>query len=623
MAESPILGAFGVSRSTNAADAQEINLFLEVIESKDGKSPGYLLMTPGLDRLLTCGPGPQRGLHVMGELMYAVSGPQLWAITPALVATFLGYLSTSTGPVSMIDNGTQLAVFDGYAGYLTTAELVAAGGKPLTGGVIATAAAPPYPGGTLYAVGDTVTLQQQGGVQSMTAIITITAVQTITYSVTVNGITTTATYEGVATAFSVTQPGLFSGTPTTFTQNTTSGSGAGITITTPTFGASTKVGPILLPFTGFPSMASYQDGFGVVGVADTTSWYQSDLDDLSNWQALNFSKADATPDALVGIIDLAREFWLMKETHIEIWVNAGVAGFTFQRATGVFIESGLAAPASLVKTGQVLLWLGQNSSGDRFVAMSEGYSPVRKSTHEIEQELAKYTVVNDAIAYAYQQEGHVFYVLTFPTADTTWVLDLTTSAKMGYPCWHQRASYSNGEYSRHISNCFARFLVSGSTYFPKGVELSTYPAQELATPAGLTGLPATFTTAVFTTWLYMPDVAGKAGLIFSNQANDAGPPNGGLQIEMFNDLTHTPQIIVNAYDASATAIVQATFNFSGWSDWVWLGISIDTQTQILQVYAGQGGTQAPVPATTEVWSSTNPIAAVATQPWHLIPASAP
>jgi hypothetical protein len=42
-------------------------------------------------------------------------------------------------------------------------------------------------------------------------------------------------------------------------------------------------------------------------------------------------------------------------------------------------------------------------------------------------------VVSDAIGYTYTEEGHEFYVLILPTADATWVYDLTT----GY--WHQRA----------------------------------------------------------------------------------------------------------------------------------------------------------------------------------------
>jgi hypothetical protein len=144
----------------------------------------------------------------------------------------------------------------------------------------------------------------------------------------------------------------------------------------------------------------------------------------------------------------------------------------------------------------------------------------------------------------------------------------------------------------------------------------------LATASGLTGLPASFSTALFSAWLYMPDSDGLGGLIFSNQTADAGPANGGLQVQIYNDATNTPQIVVNAYDASAAAIVQATYDFTGWSEWVWLAISIDTSAQILQVYVNAGDGDVALAPATEVWTSTNPIAAAASQPWHLTPASA-
>ena len=70
--------------------------------------------------------------------------------------------------------------------------------------------------------------------------------------------------------------------------------------------------------------------------------------------------------------------------------------------------------------------------------------------HAIEERKVK--TIADAIAFAYQQEGHVFYVLTFPTGDATWVLDLTTTEKIGYPVWHQRAAFGNGVFSRWWAN---------------------------------------------------------------------------------------------------------------------------------------------------------------------------
>jgi hypothetical protein len=59
--------------------------------------------------------------------------------------------------------------------------------------------------------------------------------------------------------------------------------------------------------------------------------------------------------------------------------------------------------------------------------------------------------MSDAIGYTYQQDGHSFYVLIFPTADTTWVYDLATQA------WHERAGWVNGSFTRHRSNCQMAF----------------------------------------------------------------------------------------------------------------------------------------------------------------------
>jgi hypothetical protein len=57
--------------------------------------------------------------------------------------------------------------------------------------------------------------------------------------------------------------------------------------------------------------------------------------------------------------------------------------------------------------------------------------------------------MSDAIGYTYQQDGHAFYVLIFPTAQTTWVYDVATGA------WHERAGWLNGNFVRHRSNCQA------------------------------------------------------------------------------------------------------------------------------------------------------------------------
>jgi hypothetical protein len=47
------------------------------------------------------------------------------------------------------------------------------------------------------------------------------------------------------------------------------------------------------------------------------------------------------------------------------------------------------------------------------------------------------------VAFTYQQDGHSFYVLSFPTVGKTWAYDAAANA------WHERAGFDNGEYVRY------------------------------------------------------------------------------------------------------------------------------------------------------------------------------
>ena len=58
-----------------------------------------------------------------------------------------------------------------------------------------------------------------------------------------------------------------------------------------------------------------------------------------------------------------------------------------------------------------------------------------RDTDNREQLISKMPKIGDAIGYCYQQEGHMFYVLNFLTAEKTFVYDLITGL------WHQRAYY--------------------------------------------------------------------------------------------------------------------------------------------------------------------------------------
>jgi hypothetical protein len=93
-----------------------------------------------------------------------------------------------------------------------------------------------------------------------------------------------------------------------------------------------------------------------------------------------------------------------------------------------------------------IYWLGKDARGQGMVFRASGYIGQRVSTHAIEWQMQEYANIGDAVGYTYQQDGHSFYVLNFPTANTTWVFDAATGA------WHERASFALGQFNRHRAN---------------------------------------------------------------------------------------------------------------------------------------------------------------------------
>jgi hypothetical protein len=175
------------------------------------------------------------------------------------------------------------------------------------------------------------------------------------------------------------------------------------------------------------------------------------------FNASNFALIDSATDNLVTLYENKEELWLLGEKHTEIWYDAGGTYFPFQRLVSTMMQVGCAAEHSIARfstEGQDgLIWLGKTERGENVVVRTVGFSIEVVSTPAISNAIAKYYVVSDAIGYTYQEDGHEFYVLTFPTADDTWVFDGMTQL------WHKRLSYDPyaGIWHRHRSNCFLNF----------------------------------------------------------------------------------------------------------------------------------------------------------------------
>jgi hypothetical protein len=192
---------------------------------------------------------------------------------------------------------------------------------------------------------------------------------------------------------------------------------------------------------------SFLDGYFIFNPPNSQKFYITGLLDGTSVDPLDFASAEGSSDGLVALIVDHRELWLFGTDSVEVWYDAGLSDFPFVRIQGAFNELGCAAPYSVAKLDNGLFWLGSDSRGKGIVYRAEGYTGKRMSTHAVEWQIQQYGDISDAIAYTYQQDGHAFYVLIFPSANTTWVFDVATQA------WHERAGFVNGNFTRHRSNC--------------------------------------------------------------------------------------------------------------------------------------------------------------------------
>ena len=195
------------------------------------------------------------------------------------------------------------------------------------------------------------------------------------------------------------------------------------------------------------SVVDYLDGYFVFIEPNSQRIWVTALMDGTSVDPLDFASAEGDPDNVISMIVDHREVWLFGNNSTEVWYNAGLTDFPLVRVQGAFNELGCAARYSVAKMNNQVYWLGKDFRGQGIVYVANGYQGQRISTHAVEWAIQQYGDMSGATAYTYQQDGHSFYVLNFPAANTTWVYDAATGA------WHERRGWVDNAWVRHCADC--------------------------------------------------------------------------------------------------------------------------------------------------------------------------
>ncbi len=190
-------------------------------------------------------------------------------------------------------------------------------------------------------------------------------------------------------------------------------------------------------------MCGMTDNYFLAVEPNSRNVYISAILDGTSWNALDYGAKEGDPGNVISLLVDHGEVWLFGNQKIEGWWDSGNPDFPFERIPSARIEQGCAAPWSPTRIDNSILWIGGDERGQGIVWRAQGYTPIRVSTHAVEHAIQGYGTMADAVAFAYQERGHSFYCMNFPSANTTWVLDLATGI------WCERA-YWNTTYGRYF-----------------------------------------------------------------------------------------------------------------------------------------------------------------------------
>ena len=232
----------------------------------------------------------------------------------------------------------------------------------------------------------------------------------------------------------------------------------------------------------FPANAqqvAFLDGYFIV-TSQTMAFKVSELYNGLVWPALATAAAIAAPDNIQKPFGSNQVLYLIKDSTTEVWQDVAVPtsqGCPFAHIPGSLVNFGTVADRSVARVGDTVFMLGttrvQNSAVYFGVVSVSGTSVQKVSTPAIDYRISRLTSLTDAISYSYVDEGHLFYVISFPTDDLTLVYDVTTQQ------WHERSTHiADAPYAlhRHLSNEYVFFggkhLVSHHSE-PKIFEMSS------------------------------------------------------------------------------------------------------------------------------------------------------
>jgi Phage stabilisation protein len=469
------VGGSYTSLSLDLDSQRSLNLYYESDESGLGKNRAALMGTPGLSNFALLPKSPVRGiLATSGGRLFVVAGDTFYELNPTTGAqinarTPSAYVGDDSvhSPVTMFENGTQVMIVSAGLVWIDDSITIdqaffanGAGFVTAAGTAVTWIAGSPFDSsnvGQAFVIGGTGYTVASPFIDASHLTLTTSAGSvgsTVTGTCDVAG--TAVTWDSGAYFNSLNFMGAGGGVITiggTVYTIASVASGTSLTLVTPgiSAGVAGATWTVTLgvaytasyPVAAAPNCGAYLDSYYIVAQPFSRQINISAPNDGKSWDPIDFGIKEGQPDHICSLLSDHEELWIFGTNTIEVWNDTGAAAFPLQRNPSGFIPIGCAAAASPTRLSESVAWIGGDSRGACIAYMASGFIPTRVSTYAVEAAWKGYSRIDDAVSYSYIDQGHQFWMISFPTAGTTWAYD--TVEKL----WHERGSYNGTVIGQH------------------------------------------------------------------------------------------------------------------------------------------------------------------------------
>ncbi len=162
---------------------------------------------------------------------------------------------------------------------------------------------------------------------------------------------------------------------------------------------------------------AFLDSYAVALRANSQQFEWSEVNNPDSWLG-EYAQAESRPDKSVALHSHFGELFIPGTATTEKWTTSGNIAIPYQRIQGATSERGCSAPYSVVQIDNTYYYL----DNERRVVRMAGNTP-QVISNPYDKDFQALGVVSDAIGMGVNANGMTLYILTFPTAQRTFLYD--------------------------------------------------------------------------------------------------------------------------------------------------------------------------------------------------------